>query len=66
MADETFSEAFDGQSTQTPEINNFLGAQWRLPVFSDDAQWKYHRGYMDAAGNGFTYARNWIATKISI
>jgi hypothetical protein len=66
MANEILSNAFDGQSTQTPEINNFLGAQWRLPFFAADMQWKYHRGYMDASGNGFTYARNWLGTKIGV
>ncbi|HEY1791002.1 MAG TPA: hypothetical protein VGJ73_22830, partial [Verrucomicrobiae bacterium] len=64
MQNKILSNTFDGQSTQTPAINNFLDAQWRLPIFSK--QWKYHRGYADAAGNGFAYARNWLGTKVGV
>ena len=66
MANEILSSAFDGQSTQAPEINDFLGRLYRVPFFSAHLRWKYHRGYMDAAGNGFTYARNWLGTKIGV
>ncbi len=66
MTNEILSNVFDGQSTQAPEINNFLGNQWRLPFFAKDLKLKYHRGYMDASGNGLTYARHWLGTKIGV
>jgi len=58
------SPVFDGHSTQVPEINNFLEAEWRLPMYMKAL--KYHRGYVGAGGNGITYARNWLGTKFGI
>ncbi len=66
MPIEVHSDTFDGQSTQGPEIKKFLGRRWRFPYFSEDAKWKYHRGYMDAKGSGIGYALRWLGTQISI
>lgn len=66
MAIEYHSAVFDGQSTQTPEINKFLEKQWRLPKFAPDIKLKYHRDYMDARGSGLGYALRWLGTQINI
>src|SRR5215469_5284237 len=57
--------AFDGQSTQGPEISNFLDATWRLPYFAAELDWKYNRRYLHASGYGVGYALRYIGTKIN-